>query len=95
MLEGWKRIYNERMHGGAYKKKAEVKARRKKLKRLKVQKQDGFVHKEGTMHSSVVENWGIHFLKNLMKYLNSQLYKLAFNAGFWVSMIHPVNWRHP
>ena len=46
------------------------------------------------MYSLVVENWGIHFLKNLMKYLNNQFYKLAFDVGFWVSVMHSVNWRH-
>ena len=52
MLEGWKRIDNERIRGSDYKDQAEVKARRKKLKRQKVKKQDGFVHKEGTTYSS-------------------------------------------
>lgn len=52
MLEGWKRIDNERMRGSDYKEKSAVKDRRKKLKRQKAKKQDGFVHKEGTMYCS-------------------------------------------
>ena len=52
MLEGWKRIDIERMLGSDHKDKVEVKAKRKKLKRQKAKKQDGFVHKEGTMYSS-------------------------------------------
>ena len=52
MIAGWQRIYDERMSSSNYKAQPAVKKRRKKHRREKSKKQDGFVHKEGVMYSS-------------------------------------------
>ena len=67
MIEGWRRIDQERMHGSDYKEQAEVKERRKKRKGQKSKKQDGFVRKAGEQWTTLDENeWGSnerHFTK--------------------------------
>ena len=53
MIEGWRRIDQQRIRGSDYKEQQEVKERRKKRKRQKAKKQDAFVHREGgPMYSS-------------------------------------------
>ena len=49
---GWERIDNKRVSSSDYKTQPSVKKRRKKLRREKSKKQDGFVHQEGVMYSS-------------------------------------------
>ena len=52
MIAGWQRIDDKRMSSSNYKARPAVKKGRKKHRREKSKKQDGFVHKEGVMYSS-------------------------------------------
>ena len=51
MIPGWQRINGKRMSSSNYKAQPAVKERRKKHRREKSKKQDGFVHKEDVMYS--------------------------------------------
>ena len=52
MIAGWQRIDDKCMSSSNYKARPAVKKGRKKHRREKSKKQDGFVHKEGVMYSS-------------------------------------------
>lgn len=52
MITGRQRIDGKRMTSSDYKAQPAVKKRRKKHRREKSKKQDGFGHKEGVMYSS-------------------------------------------
>ena len=51
MIAGWQRIDAKHMSLFSYNSQPAVKKRRRKHRREKSKKQDGFVHKEGVMYS--------------------------------------------
>lgn len=52
MVNEWKKIDSKRINTAEYKDKSTVKERRKKYKRQRANKADGFIHKEGVQYKS-------------------------------------------